>query len=139
MGAAYLYACRDREVGDVCVCAHRLRFCFQRGLHGWDVHTGSGGMGFGGLLCLPGQDLHDGVCGSQGSQARGHGCPISPKVGEEWVGLLGCPVQQEEWPLGRDTCLHVISSCASSCKRPRTQKAPCVLTLPLSMATWQSP
>lgn len=31
MGSAYLYACRDWEVGDFCVCAHRLRFCFPRG------------------------------------------------------------------------------------------------------------
>lgn len=124
MGSAYLYACRDWEVGDVCVCGHRLRFHFPGGIHGGDVHTGSTGVGFGGLLYLPGQELHDAVSGSQVSQARQHGCPISPRVGQEWVGLLGCPIRQEEWPLGRDA--HVISSCANSCKRRKTQKTPCV-------------
>lgn len=54
MGSAYLYACRDWEVGDIFVRAHRLRFHFPRGVHGPDVHAGSGGMGFG--VCYTSQD-----------------------------------------------------------------------------------
>lgn len=49
-------------------------------------------------------------CPSQGS------CAISLNVGQECVGLLGCPVQQEERPLGRNACFHIVSSWVSPCE-----------------------
>lgn len=66
--------CRDWEVGHVCVCAHRLSFPFPRGVHGWGMHTGSGAVGFGGLLDLLGQVLPEAGSGSQVFQAEEHGC-----------------------------------------------------------------
>lgn len=66
--------CRDWEVGHVCVCAHRLTFPFPRGVHGWGMHTGSGAVGFGGLLDLLGQVLPEAGSGSQVFQAEDHGC-----------------------------------------------------------------
>lgn len=42
--------------------------------HGWDMYTGSGCVGFGGLLDLPGQVLQ-GAGSSQVFQVKEHGCP----------------------------------------------------------------